>query len=68
MLWIIGGTVAGRDCVTDRIEFDSLSTGQDSFKGVKWDSIPQYLLSEKEYFYSMKKQFIVPAEEKGHND
>lgn len=33
MLWIIGGTVAGRDCVTDRIEFDSVSTGQDSFKG-----------------------------------
>ena len=29
MLWIIGG----RDCVTDRIEFDSVSTGQDSFYG-----------------------------------
>lgn len=33
MLWIIGGTVAGRDCVTDRIECDGVSTGQDSFHG-----------------------------------
>ena len=59
MNWIIGGVVVG---LVIAILIGLIATGAaigwGPFQDLKWDSIPQYLLSEEEYNYSMEEKTI----------